>query len=79
MKEVIICSAIMLHDGYIVRGHRHNDCIRTIRGIPRYNIEASVENQGFMTSHNRFVDRYDGYKIHFGVDKEKQLFSEDVY
>lgn len=36
MAEQLICSAILMPDGYVVRGHRHNDCFRTIDGIPRY-------------------------------------------
>lgn len=80
-------------DGYIVRGHRHMDCIRTARGIPRYmNIDWSVhgEDQGFMTSQNRYVDRDEGLKIQLaagiesaakahGDDYRGKLFSEDLY
>lgn len=28
LREVCLCAAIQLPDGYIVRGHRHHDCLR---------------------------------------------------
>jgi len=76
VKELILCSAIIMPDGYIVRGHRHNDCIRTASGIEKYKGEKDMI-QGFLTSRGRFVVREEAYKIHFG--KEGKLFSEDLY
>lgn len=29
-KEIVICAAIRMADGYLARGHRHGDCIRHI-------------------------------------------------
>lgn len=81
-----------MHDGYIVRGHRHHDCIRTARSIPRYgNIKGLPdEKQGFITSKNRFVDRREGLNlqkkagipsaaIKYGDDYRSKLYSEDLY
>lgn len=92
-KEIVICAAIRMHDGYIVRGHRHMDCIRTARGIPRYKeLDYAVhgEDQGFVTSLNRYVDRKEGLKLQkdagipsaaraHGDDYRTQLYSEDLY
>lgn len=59
-SEICICAAVRLDDGYIVRGHRHDDCIQTVEkfraagkmiGVPRQ------DQQGFVTSKNRFVGR----------------------
>ena len=92
-KEVCICAAIKMPDGYIVRGHRHNDCIHTIYGIKRYQTglskmyEAIIE--GFITTRNRFVDRKEGLKLQMAAgiksaDREgkyrgDELYSEDLY
>ena len=82
--EVIICAAILMPDGYIVRGHRHNDCIHTRAGYTRYLGQREVE-QGFMTSRNRFVGREEAYVIHNSewlvnpTEGVRDLFSEDVY
>ena len=88
MKEIVICSAVRMPDGYIVRGHRHDDAIRTAKGIPRYK-DASTQDQGFVTSLNRFVDRTEGCRIQIeaGIEsvhpQEKylhgELYSEDLY
>lgn len=89
--EIVICAAILMPDGYVIRGHRHNDCFRTAEGmrnvelqegglwIPatlRYPNGGTVE-QGFITSRNRFVGRKEARKIHDGADDI--LFSEDLY
>ena len=82
--EVIICAAILMPDGYIIRGHRHNDCIHTRAGYARYLGQREVE-QGFMTSRNRFVGRKEAYVIHSNawthcpIEGVRDLFSEDVY
>ena len=93
MKEIVICSAIKMHDDYVVRGHRHMDCIITARKIPRYSKLGKGphwENQGFVTSFNRYVDRKEGLRLQlkagieshakiYGDDYGYQLFSEDLY
>jgi len=74
-------------DGYIIRGHRHHDCIRTARDIPKYKEKKEFE-QGFMTSDNEFVDRKTARIIDetFTIKSRKvpyhsetELFSEDIY
>lgn len=87
--EICICAAMKMPDGYIVRGHRHNDCFRTIAGIPRYrSVQLDSLEQGFMTSNNRFVDREKAFDLQIkaginSVDGEgyraNELYSEDLY
>jgi hypothetical protein len=84
MKELIICSAIKMNDGYIVKGHRHNDCIRTAMGIPRYKKDKSTMlEQGFVDSRNRFLNREQSATIAFWSEQIdtplKTLFSENLY
>lgn len=63
--EIVICAAIRADDGYIVRGHRHNDAIRTMRGMPRYADSKAPygDDQGFITSKNRYVNRKEGMEL----------------
>lgn len=94
MKEIIICAAVRMPDGYIIRGHRHADCIRTANLIPRYSDMKQKpygKDQGFVTSLNRYVDRDEGYKIQIDAGIEsaakaygdnyrgRELYSEDLY
>jgi len=83
-KEIIICSAIKCPDGYIVRGHRHHDCIRTISEIQKYKDNYKGDKnfvQGFITSKNKFVNRNKAYEIfkNLAWSEKGQLYSEDVY
>lgn len=83
--EIIICAAIkVLTDGYVVRGHRHADCFRTIREYEKYKgLTHTQLHQGFVTSKNRFVDRYEAHDIHFSNGDPRSgsrvLYSEDLY
>ena len=90
-KEIkIICAAIKMTNGDIIRGHRHHNCIRTVRDIPRMK-EMQLSEQGFMTSNNEFVDREEAYIIFLGsgeiscdeerspMSKRSKLYSEDLY
>lgn len=88
--EVCLCAAIQMPDGYIVRGHRHNDCIRTIGGIVRYMATKHGDCvQGFLTSRGRFTNRVDGanLQINAGIESKcedypylnGELYSEDLY
>lgn len=72
--EIVICSAILLPDGRIWRGHRHSDCIRTARETISYRYDNGYElapfddyrdgmDQGFITSRNRYVSREDGLEL----------------
>lgn len=86
--EIVICSAIRMPDGYVVRGHRHNDAVRVAKGMPRYK-DSTVQDQGFVTSRNRFVDRIEGCAIQKAAGIESvhpaekylhgELYSEDLY
>jgi hypothetical protein len=89
MKEIVICAAIKMPDGYIARGHRHGDCIRHINEHYSYlkkDITWSKCTQGFMTGYNRFVTREEGRKLQdaAGIKSVEEyrgdtLFSEDLY
>lgn len=92
--DICICAAIRMADGYIVRGHRHADAIRTASMYPRYaeNWECPFgengEDQGFVTSRNRYVTREEGLALQLAAGIESVadggyrggiLFSEDLY
>ena len=94
-KEIVICAALLMPDGNIIRGHRHHDCVRTASMIPRYrDLGHRMDDEGFVTSRNRFVNRKDGYKLQIeagiksvleGTENENgaylhsELYSEDLY
>lgn len=59
--EVCVCAAVRLSDGYIVRGHRHNDCLRTASEMHR--TDSARPEQGFMTTRNLFVNRNEGLHL----------------
>lgn len=65
VQEVVICAAVKAPDGYIIRGHRHSDCVRTMAGIPRYQGSGAhaSDDEGFITSTGRYVGRKEGYQI----------------
>ena len=90
MREVCVCAAVKTSDGYIIRGHRHHNCIATMRSIPRYKEEkyGGADSHGFVTSLNRFVTRQEGLEIQKAAGIESvaegggyrnELFSEDLY
>lgn len=91
-KEFILCAAIRLFNGTIVSGFRHKDCYEVLRDLVpdlTESEEPGREDQGFLTSKNRYVDRAEGFKIAkenkqiihsmFDNDDEGQLTSEDLY
>jgi len=89
-KEICICAAIKTTTGFIIRGHRHCDAIRTATGIKALTeFEIKHAEQGFITSKNRFVDRKEGCKLQKdagieSVDRQHpylhgELYSEDLY
>jgi hypothetical protein len=93
-KEICICAAIKYKDK-IWRGHRHGDCIKAGMEEMSFNHTRKeiigmnlFEEQGFMTSENRYVTREEGRKLQEeagikSADPEgyrgKTLFSEDLY
>jgi hypothetical protein len=82
--EVCICAALKLANGYIIRGHRHDDCIKN--AIAR-KAEADGHIQGFLTTHERFVTRQQGARLQRAAGRVSVntgaftdfLFSEDLY
>ena len=92
-KEFILCASLKFHDN-IVSGHRHSDCYELIRKMCPNIADTSLpqrEDQGFLTSLNRHVDRREGWKIAkennqikwglnaFDDNEESQLISENLY
>jgi len=74
--------------GVVFCGHRHLQCMYMMICIYKLKQhEAGEEEQGFLTSKNRFVDREEGLEIAIAagqVEKGKtysntSLFSEDLY
>lgn len=66
MREICVCAAIRMPDGYIVRGHRHDDCLITAGCMTRYMRAKDVlhhAEQGFLTTTGRFVDRQEGMRL----------------
>lgn len=91
IKEIVICAAIRMPDGEVIRGHRHNNCYDVVRARPDKVREDIVRAaQGFLTSQNRFVCREEAMKIQraAGISSAQwpdgklrgdSLFSEDLY
>ena len=74
--------------GVVFAGHRHGQCIYTKCAITGLRDAESGENeQGFLTSKNRFVSREEGLQIALKqnqvIDLKEirgdRLFSEDLY
>ncbi|MDD5407107.1 MAG: hypothetical protein PHE73_09240 [Sulfurovaceae bacterium] len=84
-KEICICAAIKTRSGKIVLGHRHSDCIYTAKRMGWALQDLSFTDQGFITSKNRFVDRWEAFRIAKRAKQVKsnydikELFSEDLY
>ena len=92
-KEYILCAAIKYKDS-VICGHRHSDCYKTLKQLTgSYTTSEDTpptrEDQGFITSLNRYVTRNEAYLIakemnqmwhnmHDGVI-ENILISEDLY
>ncbi len=74
-------------EGFVVCGLRHSSCFNVIKNLfPNvYDFKDKYREveQGFVTTHNRFVDRVEAVEIALksGQIKEtkKQLFSEDLW
>ena len=83
--EIVICAAIKLITGEVIRGHGHVDCFNAAR-VRKLELKDRIE--GFITSKNRFVDRKEGWLIQYyagipsanprGYDKD-ELYIEDLY
>ena len=93
---MIICAAIKVKDT-VICGYRHADCYETLHKLnPQLSREAistpDAVVEGFLASHNDFLDRFDAYteaircgQLSFIVlenkreHNENMLFSEDLY
>ncbi len=83
-REVVVCAAIRLPDGRVIRGHRHGDCIRTAKelvdhrhsiGLEPTNYEGlrgsmAGDSQGFISSRNRYVTRAEGMQLQLAAGIE---------
>lgn len=71
--EILICAAIKMPDGKIIRGHRHNHCLNTARDM-LYRREAVVNaEQGFVTSKGKFIEREEAARL-FGISRSEHLY-----
>lgn len=78
-KEFVICSAVWfkngksypdqplnIQSGYVICGRRHNNCYASF-SIMRGDIAMKKPfpdcYEGFLTSNDRFVNRFEGYEI----------------
>lgn len=84
--EVCICAAVVLPEGRIFRGHRHHNAMQAARE-QEPECRISQDQQGFITSAGRYVDRVEGLRLQIAAGVESaqpsgyrdRLFSEDLY
>lgn len=92
--EKIICAAIHYNDGedygsqpenieegFVVGGRRHDACIGILAGMG-LDLSSDYRTEGFITTHNRFVDRWEAGRIAEAAgqcDDDGMLFSEHLY
>jgi hypothetical protein len=91
-QEFILCAALLFENN-IISGFRHSDCYKTLTDVVKVKDEClpQREDQGFLTSLNRYVDRKEGWviakrnnQIRFGLESsengdQSQLISENLY
>lgn len=94
-KEYILCAAIWhkklnfdstylpknLEAGTVVCGYRHDRCIMQLHEMGA-EMKDKLMVQGFLTSNERFVDRYAAGRIAEAAHQWEgngMLFSEDLY
>lgn len=95
-KEFILCAAIK-YKNTVICGRRHDDCYTILKKLltpyihPDDIILPGREDQGFITSTNRYVDRKEAFKIakennqiRYGLlasdnDSDSILISENLY
>lgn len=93
-QEYVLCAAIWVKDkknyehqpkniesGIVICGRRHHNCY-TI--LARLGIEyKGICEQGFITSKDRFVNRYQGSRVAWGASQINEisncLISEELY
>lgn len=86
-QEIVICAAVKTTTGKIFRCHRHSDGIQAIKDR-HFSFSDKPEDEGFITSKNRYVTRSEGRKLQdkAGIKSvcpdgycSNTLFSEDLY
>jgi len=101
--EKILCASIWykeqptahylpknINKGVVISGIRHPHCIHTfvaLTGKRSVTPECGEYEQGFITSHSRFVNREEAYMIakkanqikDSGITRGLELYSEDLY
>jgi hypothetical protein len=103
-QEIILCAAIYYNDGekyssqpenvktgFVVCGLCHAGCMEILLMIINHVDNFDKLKTGFLTNHNRFVDRKEGYRIAYKQDqllkdiprrkpdRTTALASEDLY
>lgn len=87
-NEICICAAVRLDDGRIIRGHRHHNCIHVAaewhKAGQAIRLPIRDDQQGFLTSRGRFVDRAEGLSLMRASGWHHELIgsvltSEDLY
>lgn len=87
MRERILCAAILYADGkahphqpknietgLVICGRRHHNCYATLSGLLGGldgKLLVGRDNQGFITSEDRYVNRNEAFKI---AKKENQIY-----
>lgn len=94
--EKILCAAYWIDDkidyahqpknidgGYVISGYRHGQIITVMH---KFGIDKNIRNAGFLTNHNRWVNRKEARKIALKAKQitedslhDTDLFSEDLY
>jgi UDP-3-O-[3-hydroxymyristoyl] glucosamine N-acyltransferase len=94
-KEYVLCAAIHFLDdkkythqpknvssGFVICGRRHHNCFTTVFE-QKINYNKAKCIQGFITSHDNFVNREEAAKIAFEAKQTNEmvevLVSEDLY
>ncbi len=87
LNERILCAAIKISiddESIIISGYRHSDCFNIIHKLCP-NKYINQDEQGFLTSSGRFVDRKVAKKIAKQANQLirdsvfSELISEDIY
>lgn len=85
--EYILCAAIKItinDETIIISGYRHGDCFNIVHKLCP-NKYINQDEQGFLTSSGRFVDRIEAKKIAKQANQLirdsifSKLISEDIY
>lgn len=88
-KETVACAAIRGTRAITFAGKRHHNCLQQITSAGFGGLWKCNSEQGFMTTHGRFVSREDGRKLQDaagipsadpgGYRGTNTLYSEDLY